>query len=233
MNHKNVFVYCVCVLNLLVFSACIKTYKLVPPETPQGEEVKDVKTVAESCVRSVKVYDEWETRATFDVLWLSDDARKTANNVYCSRRGKSDGCVARHDHRVTTTFYVLADVRDRLHPDMSDKEAAWTMYLDVDGKQIAPEKDSVKEVELSPELREFFGYRYKSPKFKTAYAVRFPIVVSQTKPFKMYISSPSRRCELGWNGAEPVRISCFAGKAGKIGRCKDGKFFRHEDFYWG
>jgi hypothetical protein len=220
---------------LCLFSACIKTYKLVPPETPQGKKLKDAKKISEECVRSAKVYDEWETSAGFDVLWLSDDARSSYTEKYCSRRGKSEAerqsMLSKESQKNInkTTFYVLADVRDRLHPDMSDKKAAWTMYLEVDGKRIAPEKDSVKEVELAPELREFFGYRYKKPKFKTSYVVTFATTIEKNKPFKMILSSVSRQCELGWQGGEPVTIRCLAGK---IGKCKDGKFQRSEDYYW-
>jgi hypothetical protein len=215
------------VLNLFVLSSCLKTYKLVPPETPQGEELKDVKKISEEYVRSAKVYDEWETRALFDVLWMSDDARNTANSLYNSRRGLQPSSIVSTPNK--TIFYVLSDVRDNLHPDMSDKDAAWTMYLEVEGKKIAPIKDSIKEVELSPEIREFFGYRYRKPKLKASYAVEFQTTIPQNKPFKMFISSTSRQCELGWQGGEPVTIRCFAGKKGK---CKDGKFHRHEDYYW-
>jgi hypothetical protein len=220
-------------LSLLILPACIKTYKLVPPEAPQGKEHADSRAIVKNYVRSAKLYEEWETRAFFDVLWLSDQALTSYVNLYCARGGKG---AAQRDamlknelsrHKNYLTFYVLADVRDKLHPDLKDKDAAWKMHLDVDGKKIIPIKDGIKEIEISPELQSFFGYKYRRPKFKTAYVVKFPFSDVSGKPFKMIISSVHRQCELGWQGGHPVMIKNLRRE-----KMKPGKFKKDEDYYW-
>ena len=45
----------------LIFSGCLKTYKLVPSESSQGKELAEQDNVMRKNLRSVKVYDQWET----------------------------------------------------------------------------------------------------------------------------------------------------------------------------
>jgi len=229
-------------ISLLIISlpSCMKTYKLAPSESPQGKEYKDQRSVVDENLRSVKVYDQWETEAMFDVLWVSDSTTKSYVDRYCERRGKS---MVEHDdmlqeelakNREDMKFYVLADVRDKFNPSLSDPNAAWTMYLELaDGRKIAASK--VKEVELSPEILEIFGHRFRKPKFKTPYEATFSAgSLNNRDQFKMIISSTSRRCELGWLGGHPVCVKKIEDTC-----CKDPnkvnkkrKLIKDEDYYW-
>lgn len=226
-------------LFLLLAPACIKTYKLAPSESSQGKEHKDNREVVKENVRTARVYDQWETRATFDVLWLSDRAREAYVDSHCLRRGKDeharDTMLQRQleENQHWISFYVLADVRDPFHPSLSDTNAAWTMYLDVGGQdKVLP--SSIKEVELDPEIVELFGFRFSKPKFKTPYLVKFPAkdvggspYVDASKPFKMIISSVNRQCELGWQGGQPVFVKTLQKVCSK-----KGKLIKDEDYYW-
>lgn len=219
-------------LALLVLSSCVKTYKLVPSESFQGDTKKKHKKVVDDNLRSVKIYDEWQTDAMFDVLWLSDETRKTYVNTYCSRRGEDSKAQSEllqkelDQNKNTISFYVLADVRDKFHPTLTDKTPAWTMYLDIDGKKVVPKK--ITEVELEPEILSMVVGCYAKPKYKTPYLVEFDKgSVTLNKPFKMVLSSVSRKCELGWNGGHPVLVKIIGGKGVKKGRLKN-----NEDWYW-
>jgi hypothetical protein len=197
-------------LSLLVIPSCIKTYKLVPSESSQGEELKEKREISREYVRSVKVYREWETDAMFDVLWVSNEVSEAYVDRYCMRRGKSDAdkesMIAQEleKNKKEIKFYVLADVRDKFHPSLSDDNPTWTIYLQTkNNHKIVP--TSIKEVELDSEIIEFFGYRYRKPKFKTPYEVIFPAThitnktptsITEKKPFKMIISSTWRRWRL-------------------------------------
>lgn len=220
---------------LFSLSACVHTYKLAPSEVPQGKEQKSHKQVTRENVRSARVYDQWETRAIFDVLWVSDDAHRAYADLYCARRGEEgnralyDQLVAKglKENKEKATFYVLADVRDRMHKELNNKDAAWKMHLDINGKKVAPIKNSIKEVEMKPELRSFFGYKYKQTKFRTAYIVEFPAKKLTGVPFKLVLSSVARSCELGWQGAEEVCVK-------EVRRTKDKeRKLIDEDLYWG
>lgn len=216
---------------LLAFPGCIKTYKVIPSEVPQGTERDDNRKVVKNNIRSVRVYDQWETKAAFDALWMSDDVRKTYVNSYCQRRGKSSSIQETmlsdqlKKNKQNMSFYVLADVRDRNHPLLSDKNAAWTCYLELNnGKKIAA--SSVKEIdEFAPEIRALFGYRYNTH-FKVPFLVKFQ-AINTDKPFSMIISSVLRECHLKWNETSGVKNVTV-----KDVSDKDGKLPKDEDFYW-
>jgi hypothetical protein len=211
---------------------------MVPSETSQGQEHKDQRQVVDENVRSARVYNEWETSAMFDVLWASDDTRKSYVDSFCKRRGKSEidksAMLREHleENQKNISFYVLADVRDRFHPDLSGDNPAWTMFLDFNGQKVAP--SSIKEVELDPEVLVLFSHRFPKPKFKISYLVKFPaksaagnFYVQPGIPFKMMLSSTTKQCELGWQGGHPVRVKNVRR------RCdKKRKLMKDEDFYW-
>lgn len=226
-------------LLIILLPACIKTYKLAPSESPQGEQHKDHRDIVNENLRSVKVYYQWETRAMFDVLWISDDTTKSYVDRYCLRRGKAQ---LDHDdmlqkelerNKKEIKFYMLADVRDKFHPSLSSPDAAWTIYLELSGdRKVEPE--SIKEVELRPEILAIFGHRFPKPKFKTAYEIVFPATdksgvryLDDDKPFNMVISSTNRECMLGWRGAHPVNVKRVENKC-----TKKRKLIKDEDYYW-
>ncbi|MBU1008200.1 hypothetical protein KKA53_03930 [Candidatus Dependentiae bacterium] len=228
---------------VLLLSSCTKAYKLVPSESSQGKEHgdgRDLDVVKEN-LRSVRVYDEWETSAMFDVLWMSDHTRRSYVDQYCARRGKSaadkESMVGGEldKNRETISFYILADVRDPFHPELDDKNAAWTIYLDAYGKKIMP--SSIKKIgieELAPELLTLFGHKYRRPKFKKPYLVEFPIKdlqesIQTKKPFMMVLSSVARQCEIGWQGGHPVLVKEIKNVSSKQ---KGRKRVKDEDYYW-
>lgn len=241
MNKKPRFYF----LNLLllvvttVFFGCVKTYKLVPSESPQGKTREVKKEIAENNLRSARVYHQWETDAIFDVLWMSDETRLGYTDLYCVKRGLSDASRKAMKekqlnlNKENITFFVLADIRDRFHPKLSEDDPAWTIYLEAEGKErLIPEK--IQEVDLDSEVLAFFGSRCRKPRFKTAYLVTFPaygadgtLYISPTKSFKMMISSVSRECVLGWQGAKSVLVR-------NVGKScnKKRKLIKDEDYYW-
>jgi len=140
MNQKrkeSLLRFCVVTTMVVLTAGCIKTYKLVPSETSQGIEREKNEEVAKNNVRSAKIYNQWETLAQFDAIWLSEQTRDAYVDLYSARRGKdadareSMSAREREASKKTISIYVLADVRDQFHPALTDSDAAWTMYLDV------------------------------------------------------------------------------------------------------
>ena len=208
---------------------CIKYHETLPTEFPQGNVKKDNRDITANYVKSVCIYDQFVTRAIFDALWLSDDVRIAYANMYCSKRGKSaDDTEAfitrqREENNHWTTFYVLADVRDRQGTSLSDKNAPWTFYLKIGDYKAAAL--SVKELDLEPEFQALFGKHYNS--FKTAYMVKFPVRdVGQARESKkaeavqFVIESVDKSVVLEWS---PVDAKDTKSKE---------KVLRDEDFYW-
>jgi hypothetical protein len=219
-------------LSLLVLSSCLRTYKLVPTESYQGEDKKKNEKVVNNNLRSVKIYDEWETDAMFDVLWLSDSSRRTYVDSYCAKTGKGGQDreqimreeLSKNSEKIS--FYILADIRDKFHPSLSDKTPAWSIHLDISGKKIFP--SHIEEATIEPEYLAMLGCCYTKPKFKIPYLVEFDSQDTiEGKPYKMVLSSVAKRCELGWNGAHPPLVKVIGGKGPTKGRIKG-----HENWYW-
>jgi len=223
---------------MALFSSCIKTYKLAPSESYQGKDKEDHRHVVNNNLRSVKIYNQWETTAMFDALLMSEETKKTYVNMYCERRGKSE---EDHQHMLKNqlsenndeiVFYVLADVRDKLHAHLTSEDSAWKMYLDFGTKEKVLPKD-ITQVELDPEIRSLFGHRHTKPKFKISYRVKFPAkdvngtpYLTSKRPFRLVLNSVYKQCHLGWNGGQKVVVKDARRESKNKKLCKD------EDMYW-
>jgi len=220
---------------LCCMTSCVKYTDLVQSEFPQGNKQIDKRVVAQRYRRSSILYNEFETSAIFDALWLSDELRTAYVDLYSTRRGMSQDAqeamlkMQLEENRHWITFVLLADVRDKTFVSLGDTGASWTAYVEVDGKKFVPaeKKDGVKEIELEPELQQFFGKTYRSfTSFKTAYQVKIPvdselagrIASGGIKDLKLVVSSPYKKGVLEWTKQQLTT---------KI------KVTGDEDFYWG
>lgn len=225
---KTIFSFSFLICLMLLFSSCgVKYYNIVKTETPQSPNQPTVREVAMRYVKSQTVYNQFETLAVFDALWLSDEVRKAYVDIYSNKHGLTQGAkdsmlkrnLEENNHWVT--FYVLADVRDRTHPTLSDKDSAWSLYATHGAVSVEPE--TIKEVELECEYQMFFG-RGRFVPSKAAYIVKFPATefLKQQSPLtdvKLIIGSVLKKAEFVWDK------ECM----GKTNQ----KVLSDEDFYWG
>ncbi len=214
---------------MAMLSGCIKYYDLVESEFPQAEKEPDYRDVAHAYKRSKTVYEEFETKAGFDALWLSDDVRTSYVQMYAKKRGlAADGreeLLKRQleENKHWISFYVLADIRERGAGTLGDSATAWTMFASVDQQNIPAE--SVKECDLDPEYQLLFGA--SGVNFKTCYLVKFAIESAVSvklgqqsfKKIALTMSSPKRKAVLQWHKEHL--------KPNKKTLVSD------EDFYWG
>ena len=234
--------------SLVIFSGCIKYYKLAKSEFPQGKDHADKRTVVANTVRTARIYNEFSTKAIFMTLWLSDEAREAYVNMFCEKRGKDEqtreAMLARQieENKHWITFYVLADIRDRTNISLTDRNPMWSMYLDVPGvEKVQP--ISIKEAEIDPEYQFIFGYRYNM--FKRAYLVKFPATslsgsayLSKDAQFRLVFSSVYKEEDVkygkGWGEEDKDKEIIFKhGKKVKIAkRDKKEKMLKDDDFYW-
>lgn len=213
-----------CAVIACVVPGCIKYHKTLPTEFPQPEKQVRHDDVALKYMRSTRVYEQFCTKALFDVLWLSDDVRVAYGNFHCKKRGVVDDAAeafiarAREENNHWTTFCVLADVRDRSGLSLSDAHAPWTFSMNYQDKSYAPL--SVKEVDLEPEYQSFFGSQRVM--FKTAYMVKFPPLPADGPlqgVITLTVQSIQEKMSMVWD----LQALEDAGAQGK----------RYEDFYWG
>ncbi len=137
----------------------------------QGESYKKDQTVVKKHMKSIRLYDQLNTIAMFDVLWLSDEMRSLYTDYYCRALGKNEeGKLAFLRRQLSAnnyfiSFYVLSlnEIPLTLLPPV------WVMYLEIGDKKYTP--SDVKIAELPFEYRSFFGTLCNN--HKTSYEVKF------------------------------------------------------------
>ncbi len=225
LYQKTQIIITCCVL--VIFTSCIKYHKLLKNEFPQGDKQQDRREVAYNFLKTSKIYEEFNTQAIFYTLWLSDEVRTVYIHDYSERRGKDaavcEALVKRQleENKHWISFYLQADIRDRQHVALNDKNSLWTLYLQTaQGKRVEP--ISIKIVELEPEYQRYFGHRYNP--FKDTYLVRFPaqdlegtVYMQADKVCMLFISSPSKKVAISWDKKDSK---------------KHAELLKDEDFYW-
>lgn len=213
---------------IFCFSGCIPYHKVVKSEFPQSAEHQDSRALVYNYLRTVPVYYQFQTRAIFDVIWLSDEVRTAYAHAYSKRRGKdlsAQEVVLKREleeNQLSIAFYVLADIRTKTRKALSDKGAYWTVYLETElGERI--ESMSVKEVELEPEYVAWFAHRFNL--FKDAYLVKFPVTNAEGKRYfgaenrvTLIFSSPEQEVKAIWDAKQ---------------RKNRQELTKDEDMYWG
>ncbi len=214
-------------LVLVFIPGCVKYHKIFKSEFPQGVEVQEPSATAEAHLRSCALYDQFQTLALFDVIWFSDRLKSTYVDMISKRYGKDnearEALLRRQleENKHWITFAMLADIRDKTHVGMGEKDSAWSLYIQMlDGEKVQPV--SIKEVELEPEHQIFFGSRFNM--FKKAYLVKFPAkplggkaYLDRGESFKMTIASTKKTATIEWS------IDLIK---------SEKKVERYEDFYW-
>ncbi len=222
--------YLSCLLIVLTLSGCIKYYKVLKNEFPQGEDFSPEEDVMRRYVRNTAVYDQFQTLAHFDAMWLSDEMKTTYVGLHGARIGRDEEgretLLRRQleENKHWISFYILADIREKNHTSLSEKNASWTFYLELsDGERVQPV--SIKEVEIEPEYQYLFGHRFNN--HKSSYLIKFPAHDLTGEPYldqgpvmKLGCCSASKKTTMAWKMLEKPEK-------------KIKKESLHEDFYWG
>jgi len=146
------------------------------PEVPQVEYYEPSYKVLRQYLRSLTLYEGFETRAHFDVLWMSDDIRCMYAALRAQKVGynkeEHDAFLLRQleENRHWIQFYLLAEVHDLFRVSLGEKNSAWSFYLESEkGVRVMPLE--LKEVDLEPEIRALFGNTYVPS--KKVYRLKF------------------------------------------------------------
>lgn len=176
----------------------------------QAKELTDFTDEIKPCLRSITIYDQLETKAIFDVLWLCDAVRIAYAKLHTLREGKNEDKyqlvlrrqLEENNHYVT--FYVLSTYEVKL----GVPESQWSLFLMVDGREYYPFE--IKEIELPYEYQLFFGKRWN--RFKVPYIVRFksitddePILPEEVNTMALMVRSGQKEHDFVWKLAnEPL-----------------------------
>lgn len=223
------------IASMVVFSGCMKTYEYLKTEVPQGKEQLVERQTLSGSLASQAVYDEFETKAIFDVLWLSNFVREKNARIIARMQGKDEAALrglirrALAQNTESVSFYILADIRDGEKSLLVDENPAWSLVLESkEGGSIEPQ--SIASVELQTSWQSLFGPACN--RYKKAYLVSFPLkdirgvlVRPEQEPFTLSIRSVDRHVQFSFG----YRIS---GNQSATGTCEQGAFVEDEDFYW-
>lgn len=150
---------------------------------------------------SVRSYDQFNTVALFDVLWLSDIVKSTYAELFAVKWCKKDEVVAEIVERFLAdndeiVFYILIAEKEGIA--FRHQLGKWSFTLEVDGKQYAAHSLRIID-DLPYEFRKIFGDLYNP--FKTCYEMKFfaytsqglPIITPQTDVIRLCVSSTEYR----------------------------------------
>jgi len=176
-----------CLLACLAVGGCIdRSYNMIGKECPQVVKHEPPYSLIKQYLHSITLYEGYETKAHFDALIMSDQMSAVYAALRSAKAGDNENerlallSQQLEENRQYRTMYILADVADQSHISLSDKNSAWSLFVTTpSGKKIAPL--SLKEVDLSPEIRSIFGYRYVP--FKKSYLVKFAANDIQGHPY--------------------------------------------------
>lgn len=172
----------------------------------QGKKIDNNVSLMRQYVRSVHVYDQFDTLAHFDALWLSDEVRKNFACIYADKQCFSDerykSFLRRQleENKHYISFYVLAAIPG--NPLLGEKKSPWGLCLQVDGVELHPR--SIELIELDSEYKLFFGRTWSL--FKMAYVVKFDahdgdgkhFIDSDTKSIDLHFISVKREAIMRW-----------------------------------
>ncbi len=175
----------------------------------QGEDVVLYDENIKPFMKSVTIYDQLQTKASFDIMWLSDTVKMAYAQLHIKRMGESESrqnaFLRRQleENRHYITFYLLSthDVK------LGTPESYWSLFLQVNGKDYQPFE--VKEVELPTEYQEFFGSKWN--RFKVPYRVKFrlndendePIISDAMQAMSFFVRSAEKEHAFIWNVHDP------------------------------
>jgi hypothetical protein len=185
---KRIMIYWYTIGILTILPGCGRIIDWGMSNFYQGTNLEDNHKQVQPYLRSTTIYDELDTRARFEVLWLSDEVRTAYANLHSFRLGKDDEKhsvflrrqLEENSHYVS--FYVLSTYEVRL----GTPDSKWCIFLGVDGIHYQP--ISIKPIDLPYEYQLFFGDQWN--RFKVPYLVRFAADDMDNKP----IITPQDSC---------------------------------------
>ncbi|HEV2916386.1 MAG TPA: hypothetical protein VGW78_01425 [Candidatus Babeliales bacterium] len=207
MKNKSMVI---CISFLYFLPGCRKIIKWGKDAFPQAQRITYNKDIIKQYSKKFVAYDELDTAARFDVLWLSDQVRTEYARLHTYTHGKSDefyqALLRRQleENKHFITFYVLSvfDV------PLGTSDSEWALFLQVDGHHTAPSE--IKSIDILPEYKTFLAKQLS--KFRTVYRVIFdakdiedkPILTPDTKTLTLVFRSTNQEFTLQWPYIPPT-----------------------------
>lgn len=158
-----------------------------------------------SYIRSIKLYDQFSSLASFDVMWLADAVRLSYVDLYIKTAGKRDEQKAhllrlqQDELKHFISFYVLVPQELLL----TQPQSLWHIFLKIDELTFDP--IDIKPVELNVIYKSFFGKLYN--RFKNVYQIKFeardiydnPIISENSKKLELHFRNIHKEVLVAWD----------------------------------
>lgn len=169
-------------------------------------------------VRSLRLYDQLNTLAFFDALWLSDTVMDSYNAVHAERHGFHCHCSDEaFKHALigepgVVSFYLLAATPHTNNVPLHDCDPPWLLHLRLGDHVFSPA--CIKPVVFPPEIKAFYCLHYT--RFKRQYCVRFELIDCDGHQVDLYdyrcmqlcFASPTHRDCMTWRWDSCGNIIC-------------------------
>ena len=177
----------------------------------QGKMNKDHEKTVKPFLKGIRLYDQFDTLAIFDAIWLSDTVRTAYAQVYAKMIGKDENAYIDFLRRELSAnaYFVSFYVLSLKSIPLTDIPPSWVVHLEVDGKKYLPAE--IKAVELAAEYLGFFGKRVNN--HKEPYEIRFDRkdvegndILEGKHEIKLFFSSPRHYGVMTWQLDEENKV---------------------------
>jgi len=202
-----VFMRAFIVAGIMLLSGCGGLIDWSKETFDQGKNHSEDRETIDAHMRVIKIYDQFETVALFDVLWLSDEVRSLyaqSHSAIYGRNPESSTAFLRRQLKTNehfVSFYVLSTHAVPLN----EKPPLWSVYLKVGENTYQPLE--MKAVELSPEYRKFFGKRLTN--HRRPYEIRFERqdnegrdILEGAQAIELFFSNPKHFAAVSWDNVQ-------------------------------
>jgi hypothetical protein len=177
----------------------------------QGKMHNDYEKAVKPFLKGVRLYDQFDTLAIFDAIWLSDTVRTAYAQVYAKMIGMDeDGYIDFLRRELSANAYFVSFyVLSQKSIPLTDIPPLWVVHLEIDGKKYLPAE--IKAVELAAEYLGFFGKRVNN--HKEPYEIRFDRkdaegvdILEGKREIKLFFSSPRHYGVMSWQIDEDGKV---------------------------
>ena len=212
---------------------CMKTYEYLTTEVPQGRQYVSLRASILPAYAAVSVYDQFETKAHFSVIWVNNLVTTTLATIEGRMRGEDEQAREARAEQLRATrkgeFHcmVLADVRADTQSDLADSAPAWQFVLTTP-QGVATTPIEIKAIELSPAWQALFGDAYSryTKAYRLAFALDDPTLNEQVDldaaGYRLSACSAYRAVDFAF-GSRAEHAYSSTVSTGEIDR---------EDYYW-
>lgn len=216
---------------------CTKVIHWASDCFPQSKKRVVDYTLINKYVRSVKMYDQFTTKAQFDALWISDPIRKLYVDEYVQIAGKSvdQKNILLRRQSDESKHFIMFFVLTPYEVTLGERDSGWGVLLKLDDMYF--DAIEVKSVQLLPIYQNFFGNKYTN--FKSVYQIKFDtqdvqdnlLLTSDTKKVALCFRSVTEEVLLEWNIADLGEILAEKFEQNDESIAKNSDLKREKEFH--